>query len=106
MFSAVGYAQEAVRGERVEVTGSSIKRIDAETALPVQILRREDIDRIGASITEELLKSIPSATSAGAILTSQANGTVTTSQSTISLRALGSTRTLILINGRRTAVFG
>jgi iron complex outermembrane receptor protein len=106
-FASAAYAQqEPQRGERIEVTGSSIKRIDAETALPVQILRREDIERIGATTTEELLKYVTAATSAGSIQASQANGTVTTSQSTVSLRALGSTRTLILVNGRRTAVFG
>jgi iron complex outermembrane receptor protein len=92
--------------ERIEVTGSAIKRIESETALPVQILRREDIDRIGATTTEELLKTITALTSAGSITATQANGTVTTSQSTVSLRALGSTRTLVLIDGRRTTVFG
>ena len=94
------------KGERVEVTGSSIKRIEGETALPVQVIRREDIDKIAASTTEELLHYVTAATSAGSIQVSQANGTVTTSQSTISLRALGATRTLILVNGRRVAVFG
>jgi iron complex outermembrane recepter protein len=106
-FSTAAFAQTDVqRGERVEVTGSSIKRIDAETALPVQILRREDIDRVGATTTEELLHYVTAATSFGSIQATQANGTVTTSQSTISLRALGSTRTLVLVNGRRVAVFG
>ncbi len=105
--AAAAFAQtEPQRGERIEVTGTSIKRIDAETALPVQILRREDIDRIGATTTEELLKQVTAITSAGSILVSQANGTITTSQSTVSLRDLGSTRTLVLVNGRRTAVFG
>ncbi|MFZ3322942.1 MAG: TonB-dependent receptor [Usitatibacter sp.] len=92
--------------ERVEVTGSSIKRIDGEQALPVTILKREDIDRIGAVTTEELLKTITAVTSAGSITVSQANGTVTTSQANVSLRALGATRTLILVNGRRLTVFG
>ena len=49
-------AQDVRPLEKVVVTGSSIKRTDAETALPVQILRREDIERIGATTTEELLK--------------------------------------------------
>ncbi|HEY4999195.1 MAG TPA: TonB-dependent receptor plug domain-containing protein, partial [Usitatibacter sp.] len=89
--------------ERIEVTGSSIKRLDAETALPVQILRREDIDRIGATTTEELLKQVTAITSAGSVLVAQANGTVTTSVSTVSLRALGSNRTLVLVNGRRVS---
>jgi iron complex outermembrane receptor protein len=89
--------------EKIEVTGSSIKRLDAETAVPVQILRREDIERIGAVTTEELLKQVTAITSAGSIMAAQANGTVTTSVSTVSLRALGQNRTLVLVNGRRVA---
>src|SRR5260221_509839 len=42
LSASAGFAQEVQRGEKIEVTGSSIKRIDAETALPVQILRRRD----------------------------------------------------------------
>ena len=34
-------------GQRVEVTGSRIKRTDTETASPVQVLTREDIERTG-----------------------------------------------------------
>jgi len=98
--------QSPQQKERIEVTGSSIKRIDAETALPVQIITHEDIERTGASTTEELLKTVTAVTTFGSILVSQANGTITTSQSTISLRALGSTRTLVLVNGRRVTVFG
>ena len=95
-----------VKTERVEVTGSSIKRIDAETALPVQILKREDIERTGATSTEELVKQISAFSSAGSVSTSQAVGTQTGSLSAISLRALGSARTLVLINGRRASVYG
>ncbi len=106
-FSVSSFAQapQAPR-ERIEVTGSSIKRLDAETALPVQILKREDIERIGATTTEELLKQVTAITSAGSIFASQANGTVTTSVSTVSLRALGSNRTLVLVNGRRVSTAG
>src|SRR5471032_2940129 len=104
-FASVVSAQqtEAQKLERIEVTGSAIKRLDAETAVPVQILRRSDIERIGATTTEELLKQVTAITSAGSILVSQANGTVTSSVSTVSLRALGSNRTLVLVNGRRVA---
>ena len=102
------WAQQVVAtpGERIEVTGSAIRRIDAETALPVQILHRADIDRIGATNTEELLQHVTAIASANGIFVAQANGTITTSQSNVSLRALGVTRTLVLVNGRRTAVFG
>ena len=93
--------------ERVEVTGSSIKRIDAETALPVQILNRADIQRSGASNVEQLLKSISATATLGGTSVANTgagggqggNGSV----SLISLRGLGSARTLVLINGRRSA---
>src|SRR5689334_18093376 len=44
--------------QRVEITGSAIKRIDAETALPVQVLTRQDIQRTGAGNVEQLLQTI------------------------------------------------
>ena len=107
-FAAPAFSQssDVQKLERVEVTGSSIKRIDGEQALPVTILKREDIERIGATTTEELLKNITAITSAGSVTVSQANGTVTTSAANVSLRALGATRTLVLVNGRRVTVFG
>jgi iron complex outermembrane recepter protein len=93
--------------ERVVVTGSSIKRIDGETALPVQILKREDIERVGASTTEELVKQLSSLSSAGSSTTAaNAAGYGGGSIATVSLRGLGSARTLVLVNGRRVAVYG
>src|SRR5260221_14329095 len=103
LSASAGFAQEVQRGERIEVTGSSIKRLDAETAVPVQILRRDDIERIGATTTEELLKQVTAITSFGSIFAAQANGTVTTSASTVSLRALASNPTPVLVNGRRVS---
>ncbi|HUL56073.1 MAG TPA: TonB-dependent receptor [Usitatibacter sp.] len=107
-FAAPSHSQspDIQKMERVEVTGSSIKRIDGEQALPVTILKRDDIERIGAVTTEELLRNVTAITSAGSVTVSQANGTVTTSQANVSLRALGATRTLILVNGRRVTDFG
>ena len=66
LSASVVFAQDVQRGEKIEVTGSSIKRIDADAALPVQILRRDDIERIGATTTEELLRYVTAGTSAGA----------------------------------------
>src|SRR5690349_12213046 len=51
--------------EEVIVTGTSIKRINAETALPVQILKQEDIARTGATSIPELFHQISSAASFG-----------------------------------------
>ena len=94
------------QGERVEVTGSSIKRIDAETALPVQVITREDINRIAPQTTQELLRTISATNSVGALSTGQSSGATTGSASTVSLRGLGSQRTLVLVNGRRVSTFG
>ena len=93
--------------QRVVVTGSSIKRIDGETALPVQVLKREDIDRIGASTTEELVKQLSSLSSNGSATTvANASGTGGGNIATVSLRGLGGGRTLVLVNGRRISVYG
>ncbi|MET0980543.1 MAG: TonB-dependent receptor [Telluria sp.] len=93
--------------QRVIVTGSSIKRIDGETALPVQVLKRDDIERTGASSTEELVKQLSSLSSAGSATTvANASGYGGGSIATVSLRGLGGSRTLVLINGRRVSVYG
>jgi len=108
---AASFAQSTdttpVNLQRVEITGSSIKRIDAETALPVQVLRREDIERTGATTAEELMRSISALSSSGSTVSAtSAAGYTTGGISTISLRGLGSARTLVLVNGRRVTVYG
>lgn len=92
--------------ERVEITGSSIKRIDAETALPVQVLTREDIQRTGASNVEQLLQTVSAASSSGGLTASSVSGATTGGISSVSLRGLTSIRTLVLLNGRRIAPYG
>lgn len=91
--------------ERVEITGSSIKRIDAETALPVQIITREEISRSGVTSTEQLLQSVSASSTAGGTTSSMGAGLSTYGNSTVSLRGLGEDRTLVLVNGRRLAAF-
>jgi iron complex outermembrane receptor protein len=90
----------------IVVTGTSIKGLDAETALPVTVLRAEDIARTGATSAEDLFRYISSASSSGSTVQAQATGNQTGSISTISLRGLTSARTLILINGLRSAPYG
>ena len=92
--------------QEIVVTGTSIKGVDAETALPVQVLKRDDIERTGATSVEQLFQQISAASSAGTTVAAQANGVTTGAISTISLRGLGSARTLVLINGQRSAVYG
>ena len=99
-------APSSAQLERVLVTGSSIKRIDAETALPVQVIRREDIDKSGVTTAAELLTKI-SANAAG--LTDGASITDNNSGqrgfNAANLRGIGVSSTLVLLNGRRLANF-
>ncbi len=90
----------------ITVTGTSIKGLDAESALPVTVLKAEDIARTGATSAQDLFRYISSASSSGSTVQAQATGFQTGSISTISLRGLTSARTLILINGRRSAPYG
>lgn len=102
----VAAQQQSQQLERVEVTGSSIRRVDAETALPVQIITREEIARTGASNVEQLMQTIASLSSNGVVNQASASGATTLGLSGISLRGLSSLRTLVLLNGRRIAPYG
>jgi len=87
---------------KVEVTGSNIPRINAETALPVQVITRDDIKKTGATTVEELLSTIAVSVQGNTNTVSASGSGATTSGVTgASLRGLGSQRTLVLINGRR-----
>jgi iron complex outermembrane recepter protein len=95
----------AQKVERIEVTGSSIKRIDGETSLPVQIIKKEDIERTGATTAAELLTKI---SASAAALTDGASFSDIAGQrgfSGANLRGIGVSSTLILLNGRRVANF-
>jgi iron complex outermembrane receptor protein len=90
--------------ERVEITGSSVRRIDAETALPVQVLKREDIQRSGVTSVTDLLQRL--AVVQGATQESAGVGGGTGGFSGVSIHNIGETRTLVLLNGHRLAQFG
>jgi iron complex outermembrane receptor protein len=84
--------------EKIEVTGSRIKRTDMEAASPVSVFSAEDIAASGVTSLEGFIKQIPAIN--GAQLGSNVNN-ASAGFATASLRGLGSGRTLILINGRR-----
>ena len=92
--------------QRVEITGSSIKRLASETSLPVQTVTREEIDKSGVTTAAELLQKITANVGGltdGASISDQSgaqrgfNGA--------NLRGLGVSSTLVLLNGRRLANF-
>ncbi len=92
--------------QRVEVTGSSIKRVTDENALPVQTISREDIIKSGATTAAEIVKSISANTaplSDGASITDGTSGQ--RGFNGVNLRGIGVSSTLVLLNGRRLANF-
>lgn len=90
---------------QVTITGTSIKRIEASGALPVQTLTRTDIERTGVQTTEQLLQTISAMSSSGQTQTSTGVGLSTYGTVGVSLRGLGEERTLVLVNGQRLAAF-
>lgn len=58
LSAGAALAQEAAP-QRVEITGSSIKRIAKEGALPVQTLSRKDIEQSGATNVADLVAALP-----------------------------------------------
>ncbi|WEF31268.1 TonB-dependent receptor [Pseudoduganella chitinolytica] len=101
-------AQSAAPGTplpRVEITGSAIRQIESETPLPVQVVTREDIEKAGVTTAAELMTRI-SANVGG--LTDGVSINVGGDQrglNSANLRGIGTSSTLVLLNGRRMANF-
>ncbi len=94
-------AQQAQQLERVEITGSAIKRIDAETAVPVTVLKPDDLKKQGITTVEQIISVLSADQSSQS--TSQSVGLGTGGASFANLRGLGQNKTLVLLNGRRLA---
>lgn len=92
---------------RVEITGSAIKRIDGETALPVQVITREEIEKAGLTTASEIVSRISATASNLTDGGSLAYGGFRDQMgfNGANLRGLGVSSTLVLLNGRRVANF-
>ena len=97
--SMPAYAQET-KLERVEVTGSRIKRAEAEGALPVTVVRREELEASGTTTVAEYIRTM-TFSSFGNFRPQ--SGSSAQGFSEANLRGLGSRRTLVLVDGRRVA---
>ncbi|MBD9534804.1 TonB-dependent receptor [Stenotrophomonas sp. ATCM1_4] len=101
---AMAQDEKATTLDRITVTGSNIPRATTETASPVQIITRQEIDRTGKATIAEYLQTLTS-DGAGSIPKSFGTG-FAGGGSGISLRGLGAASTLVLLNGRRMAPYG
>lgn len=90
-------AEEAKDVERIEVTGSRIKRTDLESASPIFVMDRTAIEAAGKVSIGDILQQIPAA---GAALNTAFNNGGNGSTN-MDLRNLGAQRLLVLVNGRR-----
>ena len=98
--------------QRVEITGSSIKRLQVEGALPVQTVTREEIERLGIVSAEQLVMRLTANGNGADNLSSNVGIQLGTTDrnnngnSSANLRGLGSNSTLVLLNGRRVPAHG
>ncbi|MGD8418736.1 MAG: TonB-dependent receptor plug domain-containing protein, partial [Pseudomonadales bacterium] len=86
--------------EEIVVTGSRIKRIDAETANPLVTISADDIKDVGYNNVQDILASLTQ-NSGGSLDQQQVFG-FTPAASAVDLRGVGIGRTLTLIDGKRT----
>lgn len=95
-YGTAGIAQEAAL-EEIVVTGSRIAQPNIEGTSPVTVVGAADVKVSGVTQTVDIINNLPQAFAAqGNNISNGATGT-----STVSLRGLGSSRTLVLVNGRR-----
>lgn len=99
MSTGVAIANEggANEVERIAVTGSRIKRHDLENASPITTVDAEQIEMAGVDNIADLINQLPAIT--GITNTTRAGSPT----SSINLRGLPDTSTLVLINGHRAA---
>ncbi|MET3723897.1 TonB-dependent receptor plug domain-containing protein [Sphingomonas trueperi] len=110
LFAAPAFAQDQNgatdaaqqgAGTEIVVTGSRIARPDLQSSTPVAVVSAERIEQTGASNIQDVLATLPSVgqniSRTSSNFSNTGNGTAT-----VNLRNLGSSRTLVLIDGRRT----
>jgi iron complex outermembrane recepter protein len=112
-LALVGLASHAFAqsSERVVITGSSIKRIANEGALPIQVITRAELSRQGIASAEQLISQLnlngnglDNLAGNADVVDGAARGN--NGATSANLRGQGSNATLILLNGRRVASHG
>ena len=105
LFAGPAFSQDSspTQLEKVEVTGSRIKRVDVEGPSPVTTISREEIQKLGYQNLTDILNNL-SQNSGGTFGAAQEFGFAAGVQ-TVNLRGFGGNRTLILIDGRRLPVY-
>ena len=100
MFTSIEVvaADEVQAIEKIQVTGSRIKRSDMESASPITLISADDIQAMGATSIDSVLQKM---TATGGAMTNPGINNGSGGNARIDLRGLGAQRTLVLVNGRR-----
>lgn len=98
-----GAQQTAQTLERVTVTGSNVRRIDAETPSPVQVITADDMRKSGYTSVQDVLHNL-TANGQGA-LSQSFSGAFASGGAGVALRGLTVGATLVLIDGHRMAPY-
>ncbi|PZU48137.1 MAG: hypothetical protein DI568_07720 [Sphingomonas sp.] len=103
-LSTAAHAQQSAAADEnadtIVVTGSRIARPDIEGTVPVAVVTAEAIQQSGAGNIQDVLADMP-AVGQNISRTSTNFSTTGNGVATVNLRNLGSSRTLVLVNGRR-----
>ncbi|MEM9261939.1 MAG: TonB-dependent receptor [Pseudomonadota bacterium] len=87
--------------DTVVVTGSRIERTAVNAPSPIDIVTAEDIAKLGLNDTTEALRFVPALNRSVSLTANISPDRDTPGLATLDLRALGTNRTLVLVNGRR-----
>ncbi|MDW7547399.1 TonB-dependent receptor [Pseudoalteromonas sp. McH1-7] len=103
LSSSVAVANEQTEAksvERIQVTGSRIKRVNLTSPTPVTVIGGVELENQGITNVNDLLAEMPQAT-VGLSPENTTSYIYASGLNTTDLRGLGSERTLVLVNGRR-----
>lgn len=103
--AAFSYAQEQTL-EKIEVTGSAIRRVESEGALPVQVITNDQIQKSGATSATDLIQSLAVMTGGNFQQASNSVNGGGGGETTAAIHGLDQKYTLVLLNGHRFAPFG
>lgn len=93
-----GLSPQILTIEKIEVTGSHIRRVEVEGVAPVVILDRKELDKTGYNSVSDVLRETSVSSFGGA---REASGSNAAGNAEVDLRGLGSANTLVLLNGQR-----
>ncbi|MEN5060182.1 TonB-dependent receptor [Luteimonas sp. TWI1416] len=102
--SAQTQTQGTTELDRIQVTGSRIRKVDVENAQPIQTISRTDIENQGFQSVGDILQNIASTGSPSLSRSDPLSSGESPGGTFVDLRNLGPQRTLVLVNGRRLGV--